>query len=205
MEQEQTEYSLSPELNKYDNIIFLDCDGVLNSEIFFTKNYQLMTKYDGIPFYKTVKKYLRKLVKKKEISRMDYHKSQIDSDAVDMVSEICEKTNTAVVVSSTWRSGTSIKALQEMFDYCGGTFTVIGKTGHSESRIRGVEIYEWLKEYSNKWFGVEHYDFYRYAILDDDTDMMLWQQNHFFHTDRYCGLSPDITYRIIRYFTHKTF
>jgi hypothetical protein len=122
-----------------------------------------------------------------------------------MVSEICEKTNTAVVVSSTWRSGTSIKALQEMFDYCGGTFTVIGKTGHSESRIRGVEIYEWLKEYSNKWFGVEHYDFYRYAILDDDTDMMLWQQNHFFHTDRYCGLSPDITYRIIRYFTHKTF
>lgn len=55
-----------PELNKFNSILFLDVDGVLNCELFYKERYANLTQYDGIPFYKTVKKYLRKLVKSKK-------------------------------------------------------------------------------------------------------------------------------------------
>ena len=56
-----------------------------------------------------------------------------------------------------------------------------------------------------KWFGIHYYDFYRFAIIDDDSDMLLNQQFNFFQTDNYSGLTPNICYRIKRFFIHKTF
>ena len=41
--------------------------------------------------------------------------------------------------------------------------------------------------------------------VDDDGDMLLWQQHNFFQTDNYSGLTPNICYKIKRFFTHKTF
>ena len=204
-----TEYNkgatLEGSLNKYTNIIFLDVDGVLNCQLFYSERYKNLTQYNNIPFYKTVKKHLRKLLKSKEISKWDYYKGEMCPMRMDMLNGLCERTNTAVVLSASMRSGWSVAELQEIFNYCGATFTIIGKTMHCNERIRGVEILEWLREYCMQWFGVHQHDFYRYAIIDDDSDMLLWQQHNFFHTDNYSGLTPNTIYKIERFFTHKTF
>jgi hypothetical protein len=170
------------------NIIFLDIDGVLNCEL----------HYHSAQFedYKTNGD------KKDE---MLYHTSQISKERIEMLNKLCEETDTQIVVSSTWRSSKTIEELQEMFNACGGTFTVLDKTGHCDCRTRGCEIHEWLEKNTKKHFEVEYYDFYRYAIIDDDSDMLLNQQSHFFQTDNYAGLTPTICYKIKRFFTHKTF
>jgi len=194
-----------PIIHSWKNIIFLDVDGVLNCQIFYTEYFEHLQRYDKIPFYKTVKKHLRKLVKKKDISRMAYYQSQMDVKRIGWLNTLCEETNSAVVLSASMRGGKSVQDLNKIFQYCGATFTIIGKTGHSQDRIRGVEILNWIKDNYMRWFGVNYYDFYRYAIIDDDSDMLLWQQHNFFKTDNYSGLTPNTCYKIKNFFTHKTF
>ena len=192
-----------PEVNKYDSIIFLDVDGVLNCQLFYTERYKHLTQYDGIPFYKTVKKYLRKLLKTKELDKMEYYKSEMCPMRMDLLNGLCERTNSAVILSASMRSGWTVEELQEIFNYCGATFTIIGKTGHCKERVRGVEILEWLRENCQKWFGVHEHEFYRYAIIDDDSDMLLWQQFNFFKVDNYSGITPTTVYLIERFFKYK--
>jgi hypothetical protein len=124
---------------------------------------------------------------------------------MQMLNELCAETNSAIVLSASMRSGWTVAELQEIFNYCGATFTIIDKTGYCDCRIRGVEIQNWMKDNCMKWFGVNYYDFYRYAIIDDDGDFLLDQADHFFQTDNYSGLTPTTCYKIKRYFTHKTF
>jgi histidinol phosphatase-like enzyme len=196
---------IEPVLNKYTNIIFLDHDGVLNCQLFYTEKFSHLERFDGIPLYKVVKKYLHKIIKKKEISDLDYYKSQTCEKRIGMLNELCKETNSAIVFSASMRSGWSVEDLQRIFNNCGATFTIIDKTGYCDCRIRGVEIHKWLQDNCKKWFGVEYYDFYRYAIIDDDGDMLLEQQQNFFQTDNYNGLTPTTCYKIKRFFTHKTF
>lgn len=194
-----------PIYNPPKNIIFLDVDGVLNYQIFYEENYAKMTKHNNIPLYKVVKKHLKKLVKKKEISRMDYYKSQMCPIRMQWLNDLCESTNSAVVLSASMRASWDVLTLNKIFQHCGATFTIIDKTGHVDCRIRGVEIKQWLDDNCMRWFGVQGFDFYRYAILDDDSDMLLWQASHFFLVDRYAGLSPNTCYKITNFFTHETF
>jgi hypothetical protein len=170
------------------NIIFLDIDGVLNCQL----------HYDSQQF----KDYLEKGDKTSDHAHCS---SQISFERIGWLNNLCEQTDSQIVVSSTWRSGKSVEQLQAMFNDCGGTFTILDKTGHCECRTRGCEIHEWLVQNCQKHFGVGYYDFYRYAIIDDDSDMLLNQQNHFFQTDTWSGLTPNTCYRIKRFFTHETF
>lgn len=194
-----------PIYNPPKSIIFLDVDGVLNHELFFKARYEKLKRQNNIPMFRVVKKHLRKLVKSKEIGTLDYYRRQFDPERIAWLNGLCEETNSAVVLSASMRGRWTPLQLNKIFRHAGATFTIISKTGHSESRIRGVEIHEWLKENCMYWFGVNYYDFYRYVIIDDDSDMLLWQQDHFFHTDNYAGLTPNICYKIKRYLIHKTF
>lgn len=187
------------------NIIFLDVDGVINYELFYEERFKHLQRFDGIPLYKVVKKQLKKLVKKKKISRIEYYKSQMCPIRMQWLNELCESTNSAVVLTASMRNSWDVPTLNKIFQNSGATFTIIDKTGHSDCRIRGVEIKEWLEKNCMKWFGVNDYDFYRYVIIDDDSDMLLNQQNHFFHTDNYSGLTPNTCYKIKRFFIHETF
>jgi len=191
-------------LNKYTNIIFLDVDGVLNCEVFYKARYEHLTRFSNIPLYKVVKKHLRKLLKSKEIDRLDYYKGEMCPDRMSWLNSLCEETNSAVVLSASMRSQWSVEELQKIFNYCGATFTIIDKTAYTGYE-RGTEISKWLHENCMEWFGVNYYDFYRYAIIDDDSDMLLNQQFNFFQTDNYIGLTPTICYKIKRFFTHQTF
>lgn len=178
------------------NIIFLDIDGVLNCQLFYHSQ--------QFKDYKEAKKSLRKSVKREAIERMEYYKSQICTERVSWLNELCEKTETAIVVSSTWRMNKTVEQLQEILNACGATFKVIDKTEHLGYE-RGVEISKWLKDNTKIYFDIPYYDFYNYAIIDDDSDMLLNQRAHFFQTDNYSGLTPNTCYKIQRFFTQTTF
>lgn len=117
-------------------IIFLDIYGVLNCQIF----------YEGQQYkdYKEAKKVLRKSVKADKISRMEYYKSQICTERIKMLNQLCVEIDAKIVVSSIWRMNKTVEALQELFNYCGATFEVIDKTGYTGFE-RGTEISQWLK------------------------------------------------------------
>jgi len=178
-------------------IIFLDIDGVFNCQIFYQS--QQFTDY------KDAKKTLRKKVKKGDIERLEYYKSQICPERIRWFSDLCREVNADVVISSTWRLGKTVNELQDIMNYCGGDFRIIGKTDHFGYE-RGIEISKWLKDnIKPEKYGCEYYDFCRYAIIDDDSDMLLNQRFNFFQTDNYSGLTPTICYKIKRFFTGRTF
>jgi hypothetical protein len=184
-------------MNNVKPIIFLDIDGVFNCQLFFeSKQYK---------DYREAKKQLKKDVKKGKIERLDFYTSQICKERVQWFNILCEEINAEVVVSSSWRSGKTIEELQEIFDYCGGTFKVISKTEHLGFE-RGIEISKWLKDnIKPETHGCNYYDFHKYAIIDDDSDMLLNQRFNFFQTDNYSGLTPNTCYKIKRFITGKTF
>lgn len=174
-------------------IIFLDIDGVFNCELWYRKHHS------------EAKKQLKKDVKSKRIERLEYYKAQICPERIKWFNELCYETNSKVVISSTWRLGKTVQELQEILYYCGATFDIIGKTDHTGYE-RGTEIAKWLREnVLPETYGCNYYDFYRYAIIDDDSDMLLSQKEHFFQTDAYCGLTPTICYKIKRFITHRAF
>lgn len=130
---------MKSELNKYDNVIFLDVDGVLNCELFYLERFEKL-KENNKPMYKVGKKYMKKLVKKEEISRLDYYKGEMCPMRMNLLNGLCKERNSAIVLSASMRNGyDTIEELQEMFNYCGATFTIIGKTGYT-GYARGTEI-----------------------------------------------------------------
>lgn len=187
-------------INPPKNIIFLDVDGVLNHEVFYMERYEKLHKNDNIPLYKIVKKHLRKLVKRKEIGKFEFYKSQVDPSRIELLNELCDNTNSSVVLSASMRGNKTVMELNHIFQELGATFTIIDKTGHTDSRIRGVEIYEWIRDNGEYWFNMEYHIFNRYVIIDDDSDMLLWQRDNFFQTDRYMGLTPTMCYKIELFF-----
>lgn len=171
-------------------IIFLDIDGVLNSQQFF-----------GSADFRKVKRKLTKAVKSGELERIKYYKNKISRDAVNLLNELCRDTGAVVVISSTWRLDKSVEDLQEILSACGATFKVIDKTPYTTYE-RGTEIAKWLRDnVSVETWGCAYYDFHRYAIIDDDSDMLLTQRNNFFQTDHHVGLTPTICYKIAQFFS----
>jgi len=119
----------------------------------------------------------------------------ICSQRIDWLNDLCEKINANVVISSTWRLGQSVAQLQEVLNEAGAKFRVIDKTPDMRGKgiVRGNEIYLWLQENRD-------YEFKDYVIIDDNSDMLLWQQRNFFHVDSYSGLTPNTCYKIKRFF-----
>ena len=171
-------------------ILFLDIDGVLNCELYFRS-----------PAFA--------LQKKKAVAATDrraFAASQICGERLAWLNELCAETGAVVVISSTWRIGRSVEELQALFAHCGATFTIIDKTPVTDERTRGVEIAQWIqKNIRPETHGCQSFDFRSYAIIDDDSDMLLPQAPHFFQTDNYSGLTPNTCYRIKRFFTAHSF
>ena len=171
------------------NIIFLDIDGVLNCQLLFEKN------------VKEVKKELKKQVKKEQISRDDYYKEQLCSERISWLNDLCRKAYIKVVISSTWRKNKTVEQLQTILNNSGATFEIIGFTPdlRHEGCVRGNEIHQWIQD-NKELLECSYYDFHSYAIIDDDSDMLLWQKENFFQTDGYAGLTPNTCYKVLRHF-----
>lgn len=166
-----------PHINRPKNIdpltriIFLDMDGVMN-------NYR---------YFRTAK-----------------HKSEKDPicpDAVKELNWIVDTTDAKIVISSTWRMFYNYDAMQNLLDNKGFKGEVIGETpdvysSHKYNAPRGAEINDWITANID---DSEIHEYRRYVIIDDDSDMLLWQVPHFIHTDfSGGGLTHDIAYRTIR-------
>lgn len=175
------------------NIIFLDIDGVLNCQIF----YESQQFKDSSKVLNNIENFSHKN------NMMEYYETQICRKRVKFLNDLCKETDSAIVVSSTWRHNHTLESLQNLFKYFGGTFQILDKTGHCDCENRGCEIHKWIKANTQKYFETPYYDFYNYAIIDDDSDMLLGQQNHFFQTDSYSGLTPNTCYKIKRFLLSK--
>jgi len=76
---------------------------------------------------------------------------------------------------------------------------VIGKTPISKNRVRGEEIKKWLQEQKDLSCNFKHY-----VIIDDDSDMLPTQIEHFFQTSWEEGLTKEIVDKIINFFKNET-
>lgn len=140
-------------MNKF---IFLDIDGVMNSNLFYSKRTQ-DKRYD-----EWIKDHPKHIA---------WGACNIDPRAVKRLNRITDATKAKIIVSSTWRSDSN---LQEIFTLVGIKEPIYDVTPYVRSRHRGSEIQEWLDKQTEP---------YRYIILDDDSDMLDCQLPYFIQTD----------------------
>ena len=122
----------------------------------------------------------------------------VSKSAVDIFNDFTDETDAKVVISSTWRHvrGRTHEDLVALLRSLGLTGDIIGQTPVLRERhsLRGNEIYGWLKE-NEALVGRE---FNRYVIIDDDSDMLLWQARNYVSVDNYTGITPNTTYKAKR-------
>lgn len=110
----------------------------------------------------------------------------VDPYKAFLVGKIQLDTGCIVVLSSSWRHHKeSVEKINKQL------VPIHDITGQCCSGIRGVEIYNWINKnipYEERKDGSD----FRYAILDDDSDMLLWQKDHFFHTTWEKGITEEI-------------
>lgn len=155
------------------NLIFLDFDEVMNS-IFFrhlNKNYIRAERNANPEIFKSENKNNPKVIDQ----HIALKAAEIDPEAMSLLSLIVERTNSQVVISSTWRNHApfssdspeeTIKRFKTLFEKLGyPDFPVIGFTGYVG--FRGYEVAEFLDEYS-KTNTVD-----KYLIIDDGADFFI--------------------------------
>jgi len=100
-----------------------------------------------------------------------------------------------VVISSTWKHTAYDEDVLENNGFRGNC---VGVTP-SVDGCRGEDIYEYIRGVRNE--NMQSY--IKYAILDDDSDMLYHQKDSFFWVDGYAGLTPNLAYKITLYFNHN--
>jgi hypothetical protein len=186
-------------------VIFLDFDGVLNSENWYRRRFNEIDRENLVgnyPFY------------------------EFDPLSIEQLNRIIKETDAKVVVSSTWRIGKRLVDLQNILNTVGFIGEIIDVTPHisgkgyvseeNENQIsyttpRGCEIDWWLDRVGKfqriNWSlerQLEHLEksiVKNYVILDDDSDMLYGQREHYVKCNGYgAGLdkrTADIAIKIL--------
>lgn len=159
-----------------DKVIFLDLDGVLNTEY-----YQRMLQYEGKPW-------------------QDKHGVLFDPQAVEQLQRIVDATHADIVIESSWKY-LGLEAMQRMWKdrRLPGRVIDITPSAISDSVLlsadlditdlsslhcKGTEIASWLAD--NEMHDVP------YVIIDDEYVILELQQPHFVMTNPYEGITGDI-------------
>ncbi len=144
-------------------VIFLDFDGVLNSN-------QFRTQGGGHGF----------------------GVQQIDPAAAARLEKIVRATGAKIVVSSSWRHIWTTEQIAEMLEQVGAERAgraVIDRTPSGLGN-RGQEIQEWLDlDPERSAVNPDHEPVQSYVILDDDNDMTPEQQPRLVHVNPQRGLT----------------
>lgn len=166
-------------------IIFLDLDGVLNHEKFYTETFEKHKNND-----------------------VEWHERYFCPKTVLLLNKITDETSAKIVFSSSHRFYfETFEELKYNFKLAGITGELIGITpklrflGDTHSVPRGCEIKAWIEQ--NKGIIGEKVTKLKYAILDDDSDMLYWQRNSFFCTKGYAGLTEKISNKVIKHLNGK--
>ena len=155
-------------------VIFLDIDGVLNN---------MPIIHNKAP---TVR------------STIDHHDNQLSQPLIKLLNQLVIDIDADVVLSSAWRILYNVDEINVLLHRHGATFDVIDRTD-SLPYERGTEISKWIRDNVEDRYGVEHHNFNEYIIIDDESDMLLCQREHFFQTDPHVGLTPTVCYKIKRF------
>ena len=160
----------------YRKIIFLDFDGVLNTE-----HYQGLLRYQGEPW-------------------QDEHGAFFDPNAVKQLRRIIDATGADIVIESSWKY-LGLNAMKELWKVRNLPGRVIDITPSSVSdeyllknldttmlHCKGMEIASWLSEQAED---------IRYAIIDDEYVILDSQLPHFILTNPYEGITEEQTNRAI--------
>jgi hypothetical protein len=198
-------------------VIFLDIDGVMNSNVFYEKRHKQRLK-KPITWWYTIKRLTKKLfrIESKGVCLANYKtpdhfytfeyqfkrlKEETCQEKWRWLSEFCNEHDIKICISSVWKNhfgdknGTIPKWWEAALVKLGfKPNTFVGITG-SRKKLRGEEIQEWLNQHDN----IDDY-----VILDDDSDMLDEQFKHFHHCDNYFGLTPNHLYRINRQFNKQS-
>ncbi|WP_036054370.1 HAD domain-containing protein [Burkholderia gladioli] len=101
-------------------------------------------------------------------------KHRFDWVAVGLIRKICEQEEVSIVLSSSWRIIHTVHTCANGLD-----LPIFDRT-ESLAGNRGTEIQEWLDR---------HPDVEQWAIVDDNSDMLESQRDHFVQTNHEDGLS----------------
>lgn len=156
-------------------VIFLDIDGVLNCESAYRAGecqYQEWTWEDGRPD----------------------HYQRFCSWSKSLLNKLIDETGAKIVISSTWRMS-GIEFMKKVWEYEEMHGEIIGITPSMRNSAisipRGMEInyylendlkfqhISWSEEEQRKVMDASGVD--NYIIIDDDSDMLYNQRNHFVH------------------------
>lgn len=174
-------------------VLFLDIDGVLNSSIYFEKR-KLKLESDKSSSSFTARDTLNS--EKKDLP-WDQDLDPLSIENLNCI--VRDVPNLEIILSSTWRRSFLPDQMTELMKLRG----FVGEITHSTSvhngkyDVRGNEIKHWLE--CNRPLG-----FFRYIILDDDSDMLYEQRNNFLHIDSYAGLTPNHAYKAVRFLNGET-
>ena len=126
------------------NLIFLDVDGVLNSQKFADK----MLREDNVDVFS---------------------EDLLDDHAIRLLKVLIDKTDSYVVLTSTWRKHLESfdRLCQQLRKHGITLYATIDRISTNEHR--GDDITNWLKE--------NHGNFMNYVILDDDSDMTIHMEH----------------------------
>jgi hypothetical protein len=175
-------------------VIFLDMDGVLNSEEFLRRR------------------------DKEPNCAADRWENNIDPAGVSRLNRIIAETGAKVVISSTWRKVLDYQEMERLLKLYGFVGEVVGQTPDFSKRHwygtgvghcyeRGHEIREWLREQMlgvhmrsasfvpTHTCGSEHVE--QYVILDDSSDMATVKHRHIW-CDPAVGLDDEGAERAIQ-------
>jgi hypothetical protein len=181
-------------------VIFLDIDGVLNHEMWYRRRFEEMDM-------------------EKYTSKYPYY--EFDPQSIEELNRIINETDAKVVISSTWRIGRTVDQLQELLNNVGFEGEIIGVTPHfiakgedindnpiSYTVPRGCEIEWWLEREGKfqriNWSPEKQKEYLEkslvknYVILDDDSDMLYNQREHFVKTSTYSGLTKEVANKVIK-------
>lgn len=148
-------------------IVFLDIDGVLNSE-WSASNYTKQTGKNGYGGWFH------------EEDQATKENVLFCETAFANLKKIVEATGAEIVISSTWRKFFSVEKFKEMFALYGWIDApIVGKTKSMSGSWRGVEVARYLESESST----------NYVILDDDDQFMKDQLGVFVQTDPAAGLT----------------
>lgn len=117
----------------------------------------------------------------------------VDMHKAFMVGKIQLETDCKVVLSSAWRHDPkSVEQINKR------VVPIMDITGNCCTGVRGAEILQWINK-NIPWEERQEGGTFRYAILDDDSDMLLWQKDHFFQTSFETGITEEIMNKVIEH------
>jgi len=155
------------------NIIFLDFDGVINSDEFYIGSPSFERGFD-------LQRCFEIFARTPELL--------IDTKLLDHVKDLCSRLDASIVISSSWRIYYEKEAFIRMFDFHGWANAPIidaTKDLRSEGKCRGDEVQLWLDTHN-----VDNY-----VIIDDVDDFHLDQ--NFFMTDFKDGFTQQHIQQIV--------